>query len=118
VIFDIGLDRDDWALVLRPWWRIPESRDVDDNPDIDDYMGRGDVQLTHLWNGHEFSLLARHSLRGGDRSHGALEFDWAFPIVDELRGHVQVFDGYGESLIDYNHRAWYLGLGVSLLEWY
>jgi phospholipase A1 len=118
VIFDIGLDRDDWALMLRPWWRIPESRDVDDNPDIDDYMGRGDVQLTHLWNGHEFSLLARHSLRGGDRSHGALEFDWAFPIVDELRGHLQVFDGYGESLIDYNHRAWYLGLGVSLLEWY
>ena len=118
VIFDIGLDRDDWALMLRPWWRIPESRNVDDNPDIDDYMGRGDVQLTHLWNGHEFSLLARHSLRGGDRSHGALEFDWAFPIVDELRGHLQVFDGYGESLIDYNHRAWYLGLGVSLLEWY
>ncbi|MET0231696.1 MAG: phospholipase A [Rhodanobacteraceae bacterium] len=118
VMLDIGFDRDDWALMFRPWWRIPESRDVDDNPDIEDYVGRGDVQLTHLWNGHEFTLLARHSLRGGDRAHGALEFDWAFPIADELRGHVQVFDGYGESLIDYNHRAWYLGLGVSLLEWY
>ncbi len=45
-MFNIGLDRDDWALMLRPWWRIPESRDVDDNPDIEDYIGRGDVQLT------------------------------------------------------------------------
>lgn len=118
VMFDIGLDREGWVLMLRPWWRIAETRDVDDNPDISDYMGRGDVMLTRLWNGHEITLLARHSLRGGDRSHGALELDWAFPIAEELRGHVQLFDGYGESLIDYNHRAWYFGLGVSLLEWY
>jgi phospholipase A1 len=117
-MLDLGFERDGWVLMLRPWARIPESRDVDDNPDISDYMGRGDATLTRLWNGHEFSLLLRHSLRGGDRSHGAAQFDWAFPIVEELRGHLQLFDGYGESLIDYNHRAWYFGLGVSLLEWY
>ena len=62
--------------------------------------------------------MARHSLRGGDRSHGALQFDWGFPIANQLRGHVQVFHGYGESLIDYDHKATYVGLGISLLEWY
>lgn len=118
LMLNIGFERDGWTLMFRPWVRLHETRDVDDNPDISDYMGRGDVQLVRVWKDHEFSLRARHTLRGGDDSRGALEFDWAFPIVEELRGHVQLFDGYGESLIDYNHRAWYFGLGVSLLEWY
>nr|WP_175429224.1 phospholipase A [Lysobacter enzymogenes] len=117
VMFNIGLDREDWALTLRPWYRVSDGND-DDNPDIEDYMGRGDLTLVHRRGGHEFSLMARHSLRGGDRSHGALQFDWGFPIHNQLRGHLQIFDGYGESLIDYNHKATYIGLGISLLEWY
>ncbi len=118
VILNVGLDRENWALVLRPWYRLPEDREDDNNPNISDYMGRGDATLTWNKNGHEVSLMARHSLRGGDRSHGALQLDYGFPISNLLRGHVQVFDGYGESLIDYNHKATYIGLGVSLLEWY
>lgn len=118
VIANIGFERDGWTLNLRPWWRIHESRRIDDNPDIEDYLGRGDLQLIRVWNGNQFSLMARHSLRGGERSHGAVQFEWAFPIVGELFGHFQLFNGYGESLIDYNHRAWYAGIGVSLLEWY
>lgn len=118
VMVNIGLDRDNWSVMFRPWYRIPESRHDDDNPDIADYMGRGDMTIVHTAGRNEFSLMARHSLRGGDRSHGALQFDWGFPITNQLRGHVQLFDGYGESLIDYNHKATYVGLGVSLLEWY
>ncbi|KRG46368.1 phospholipase [Stenotrophomonas panacihumi] len=118
VILNFGLDRENWALMLRPWFRIKEDRSDDNNPDIEDYMGRGDATLVYNRNGHEVSLMARHSLRGGDRSHGALQLDYGFPITNLLRGHVQVFDGYGESLIDYNHKATYIGVGVSLLEWY
>ena len=118
VMFNVGLDRDNWSIMLRPWYRIPESRGDDDNPDIEDYMGRGDLTLVRVAGDNQFSLMARHSLRSGDRSHGALQFDWGFPITRQLRGHLQIFDGYGESLIDYNHKATYIGLGVSLLEWY
>jgi phospholipase A1 len=117
VIASVGMDRGDWALMLRPWWRVSDGND-DDNPDISDYMGRGDATLVHRRGRQEFALMARHSLRGGGASHGAVQFDWGFPISRALRGHVQLFDGYGESLIDYNHRATYVGFGVSLLEWY
>lgn len=117
-ILNIGLDREHWALSIRPWYRIPENADSDNNADIEDFIGRADATLVYNRNGHEVALMARHSLRGGDRSHGAVQLDWGFPISNLLRGHVQVFDGYGESLIDYNHRATYIGLGISLLEWY
>ncbi len=118
VILNVGLDRENWALVLRPWHRIKEGSREDNNPDMEDYIGRGDALLVYSRNGHELSLTARHSLRGGERSHGSLQFDWGFPINNLLRGHVQVFDGYGESLIDYNHRATYVGVGFALLEWF
>lgn len=118
VVGTIGLDRENWALVLRPWYRIPETRREDNNPDIEDYMGRGDATLVWNRDGHEVAVMARHSLRGGERSHGALQVDYAFPISNLLRGRFQVFHGYGESMIDYNHKATYVGMGVSLLEWF
>ncbi|MEI7036183.1 phospholipase A [Fulvimonas yonginensis] len=118
VVADVGFERGDWTVMLRPWWRIPEGGTDDNNPDISDYMGRGEMQLVREWNGHEFGLLLRHSFRGGSRSHGAAQFTWSFPLAGNLRGYTELFKGYGESLIDYNHNATYLGVGVSLLDWY
>ena len=117
VVMNIGVDNGDWALMLRPWWRISDGNE-DENPGIEDYIGRGDATLVHRRGGHEFALMARHSLRSGRNARGAVQLDWGFPLNNTLRGHLQLFDGYGESLIDYNHRATYFGFGVSLLEWY
>ncbi|MGV0885789.1 phospholipase A [Acinetobacter venetianus] len=118
VIFNLGFEKDNFALMLRPWYRVEENAKDDNNPDIKDYIGRGDLTAFYRKGDNDFSLMLRHSLKGGDRSHGAVQFDWAFPIKGKLRGHLQLFDGYGESLIDYNHRATYVGLGVSLMNWY
>ena len=118
VMLSSSFERENWTMTLRPWWRIPESKSRDDNPDIENYMGRADLQLVRTSGDHQLSLLLRHSLRGGDRSHGAVQLDYGFPIAGDLRGHLQWFSGYGESLIDYNHRGNYFGVGLSLLEWY
>lgn len=118
VMADIGFERPGWTVMLRPWWRIPESRADDNNPDISNYMGRGDMQIIHEWDGQEFGLMLRHSLRGGSESHGAAQLTWSFPLAGNLRGYMEAFKGYGESMIDYNHNATYLGVGISLLDWY
>lgn len=118
VIADFGFERPGWVVVFRPWWRIPEARSTDDNPDISRYVGRGDVQIIREWNGQEFGLMLRDSLSLGGNNHGAASFTWSFPIAGNLRGYMELFKGYGESLIDYNHNATYVGVGVSLLDWY
>lgn len=118
VMLNLGFERDNFALMLRPWYRVEEDAKDDNNPDIKNYIGRGDLTANYKWNDHNFALMLRHSLKGGENSHGAVQFDWAFPLKGSLRGHLQLFDGYGESLIDYNHRATYVGLGVSLMNWF
>lgn len=112
-----GVERGNFALLVRPWYRLKEDESKDDNPDIEDYVGRGDLIATYRHGGHVFGAVGRHSLRGGDKNHGALQLDWAFPLSGNLRGHVQLFTGYGESLIDYNHRQTTFGVGISLAEW-
>ena len=118
VIAQVGFERDDWMVLLRPWWRIPEKDGSDENPGIENYIGRGELTVARQWEGHVFSLQARHSLRGGDDSHGSAQLAWSFPIAGDLKGYVQLFSGYGESLIDYNHRQTVIGLGVSVFDWY
>ncbi len=118
VIANVGFERKGWVVMVRPWWRIAEPARNDDNPDISDYMGRGEVQIVHEADGQEFSLLLRHSLHGGERSHGAARFTWTFPLFGNVRGYAEIFHGYGESLIDYNHKATYAGVGIALLDWY
>ena len=57
--------------------------------------------------------MLRYSLKGDDWLRAVAQFDWAFFLFKgNHAGHFQFFDGYGESLIDYNHRATYVGLGV------
>ncbi len=118
IIGMIGFERHAWTLQVRPWRRLPEVAGEEDNPDIEDYVGRGDLLIVRRVRDHELSLMARHSLRGGERSHGAVELGWVFPIRRDLKGYLQIFHGYGESLIDYNASSTRIGLGISLLEWY
>ena len=117
VIGMAGFERDDWTVMIRPWWRLQEAPAVDDNRDIEDMLGRGDLVVSKLWGQHLLSLQLRHSLRRGAQSHGSAQLDWAFPLIGKLKGHAQVFTGYGESLIDYNFRQTRAGLGFSLIEW-
>lgn len=119
LILTLGFDRPNWAVLFRPWWRIPEASDEDDeNPDIEDFVGRGELLIVHnRQNSHQISTQLRHSFKTSD-ANGSIKIEWSYPCFDRLRCHAQIFHGYGESLIDYNHKATYFGLGVALVEWF
>lgn len=108
-----GIERGDFALMLRSWKRFEETASKDDNPDINRYLGYGDLQAIWRLDAHELSF----NLRPGFSSRGSAQVDWTFPIHRNLKGYLQFFTGYGETLIDYNHRQSTFGLGVSLVDW-
>ena len=112
-----ALQKDDWVISAKPWYRIPEAAEKDDNPDIEDYMGRMELLINRRWRQHNFALTLRHSLRAGSDSHGSGTFEWTFPIYGYLKGYMQLFSGYGESMIDYNFKKNAFGIGISLVDW-
>lgn len=107
----LGLERGDLSILARAWQRLGESAATDDNPDITRYLGHGDLRLMWRRNGHEVGLLTRYNPGTG---RGAAQLSWGFPIAGKLLGYVQLFSGYGLSLIDYNHRQQTLGLGFQV----
>jgi len=111
-------ERGNWAFAVKPWFWVSQDRSTSDNPDIDDYMGHGELRLVYGRNGHVFSTMLRNQLESGfDR--GAVELSWSFPVFNYpyLKGYLQYFHGYGESLIDYNHKVNRLGIGISVTDW-
>ncbi|MFT4046241.1 MAG: phospholipase A [Solimonas sp.] len=105
---------------LKLWYRIPEDKKKtpddakgDDNPDIEHYYGYGELRLQQRLF-HDDHLLAL-MLRGNpDTGRGAVELNYSVPFGDYLYWNVYVFNGYGDSLIDYNRSVTRIGLGVML----
>ena len=111
-----------WTVQARVWKRVNEGARKDDNPDIVDYIGRGELQTT--WNAsasNTFALTLRHSLK--QHTRGSAKLEWLQTLgkgfgggKSNLRLHTQLFTGYGDSLIDYNRKRTVLSVGLSLVD--
>ena len=111
-------ERGNFALGFKPWIRISEDAIDDDNPDITDYLGHYELRAAYKWGGHVFSAMSRNNLESGF-DNGAVELGWSFPLwkYPYLKGYIQYFRGYGESLIDYDQHVNRIGIGISLTDW-
>lgn len=108
---------DNWGFSIKPWYRIPEGESEDDNPDIEDYLGYGEIRTAYKWEKQTFSFMVRNTMESGF-SKGTVELSWSFPLggYEYFRGYVQYFNGYGQSLIDYNQHVNSIGIGVSFTD--
>lgn len=113
IIFHLGYEINDWEVTFNPWFRM--SDEDDENPAITDYIGDGELNVAYTYKRHQFYTIITHPfnrIKGG-----SIQFNYVFPIKGHMRGQFQVFDGYGETLIDYNHRQTTFGLGISFANW-
>lgn len=109
---------DQLSLMVRPWWRVPEHSKDDDNPDIEKYMGYGD--MTVRWEAPSektaVSLLLRNNLRSDNKGFAQIDLQQRLFDNPYIKLHLMLSSGYGESLLDYNHSQNMFGVGISLGE--
>ncbi|AIF99507.1 phospholipase A [Alteromonas australica] len=113
-------DNDD-IYYLKTWYRIPEDEkdDIndptgDDNPDIQDYYGRIELGYGRKIGAFKMMALLRNNL-DFDENRGSIQLDFTYPISDRYELLLQYFNGYGDSLIDYNRSQERIGVGFQLL---
>lgn len=117
LVFDATYENKNWIVSFKPWLRLGEGTDIDsdENPAITDYIGDGELSVFYSYKRHQFYSVVTHPF-----THlygGSIQLNYIFPIKGLLRGHIQCFSGYGETLIDYNFYQTTLGVGVSLTNW-
>jgi phospholipase A1 len=78
------------------------------NEDLLDYLGYGYVKFILPYKKHIFSLKVT--------TKGSLEANYSYPAFgrDDVFFYVKTYNGYGESLIDYDHYVNKVGFGFSL----
>ncbi len=117
------LQHENYYLGLKLWDRIkddpkefPGDPRGDDNPDIEKFYGHFELELSRVKEHRSFSVMLRNNLRSGDNL-GAIQLGYSFPLSKTLRGYMEYFEGYGESLIDYNHDVQRFGIGIAISDW-
>ncbi|HEX5677776.1 MAG TPA: phospholipase A [Alcanivorax sp.] len=110
-----------YYVSVMPWYRIPEEKKDfpldprgDNNPDIEKYMGNFQLEVARVFGNHVLELMVRNNLRSDNK--GAGQINYSFPINDRFKGLVQVFTGYGDSLINYDDYETRFSLGILLTD--
>ena len=97
------------------WKRFTETAMEDDNPQIEDYIGRCRLTTIIPIGKTALSIAMRNNLNiKHNRAH--IEASWVIPLNRDLRLFLQASHGYGDSLIDYNYKQTVVGVGFTFID--
>lgn len=98
--------------------RVNETYEDDDNPDLIYFAGNLETRLTGIIGRSTVSL--ERSSQYFSLERGNWQLDVTYPLTksqpEGVRIQLQLFSGYGETLLDYNHRQTRIGIGFLLLN--
>jgi phospholipase A1 len=116
----ITLANDDVYWRAKIWYRIPESEKEfiddatgDDNPDIESFIGRSEFVFGRRMGKFGIETTVRNNL-SVNKNRGSVLLNVTYPVTDRYDVLLQYFNGYGDSLIDFNRHQQRIGLGIQL----
>ena len=109
-------ERGNFLMTLRPWYRIPEHDEDDDNPGIEAYMGQMEATLAYRFGTQTIAAVVTNNLRSNNK--GGIQLDYSFPLFGHFKGYMQAYSGYGENLIDGDNYVNRIGVGFMLTDWF
>lgn len=121
-IFSWGSKDGHWLVAPKIWWNFTKS----ENDDIDNYWGNVDLKLVYATRVADDNkadpkkgVVTTFQLRGNPSTRkGRLSLDISFSPgtfgLDNTLLFIQLFSGYGETLLDYNQAVNTFRLGVQL----
>jgi len=126
---DVVLGDDKNYITFKYWKRWSENQKTpadifvgDDNPMIEDYVGNAELKYFHAGDINNYSIVMRDSKNNSNGIN--YEINWSYPLNrrsnfsdSDLRFYVQYFNGYGETLIDYDIKRERIGVGLMLTDW-
>lgn len=100
---------DTLALHIKAWLKFNERQS--DNPDISDYYGNGELTVKLYSDEAQFIVKARKGLK---KDYGSIQLELMRRISENFSLYAQFWNGYGESLLDYNRQTTRYGLGFAV----
>lgn len=106
---------DKLTITPRLFQRIPDSKD--DNPNIQNYKGRGDINLKYnMDNGAIFQAVFTNNLKFDKTNKSSLELGYLYPIKNGFYLYLSGFSGYSKSLQSYDRYQNSINLGIAFIR--
>lgn len=102
------------ALTPRAWFYI---LDLSDNPDIANYRGYANLEVKGGYEKYEFRAKVQ---MGDSAQHVGVQFDLSAPLLRKVHFmpyfHIQYWNGYGETFLEYKKYTQSIRVGLGLIE--
>jgi phospholipase A1 len=97
------------SIFFTGWYRLNERSETDDNPDIHNYLGFGEIEISKKFESHLVQFKVPFLA-----AHPSYDLKYSHPLHEGIRWFVNFQSGYGHSMIEYNRFTQRLGVGFML----
>jgi phospholipase A1 len=115
-VFNVQYGGSNWLLGVKTWALLFAGQTSDlHNPDILHYLGHENILFSHKVYDLTASLQVQNIESGLHR--GFVAASLSYPLSKRFSLYTEYFNGYGQSLIEYNHRTQSGSIGFAFNDW-